>query len=442
MSMTDYRLAVCLLALAASLAAPPNTSAQAPAAPAPASTNQPDTVAARIKVAEKGWLDVELVRRQADKVFYREKGGPKEASLGINMDGILATEFVFKFEERDLNRAMIERNWNAANAILWSPVNSILSYVDLKDNNGADFALQLGTTLIKAATVIRRTKGGDLEKAKKFNTEAYRILMAVAKANWYPAARTARLRAVQCLILLGDLQGADKELKDAPNPEPGDAAYGLYWLMQAELHMARNEIRPAMDAVVKSLVFENKDVETFPDALLLSGRCYEELLEYYRARDVNYEVAKLFQQTDWGTTGKERLQAIMDKGATKAKETIDIDKVFFNTEEDMNAKANALLKGEETEDQIGTPAEQEKAITEEMIPDEPKKVDPNAPPVDEPPPSAEKTPAADKPPVVPPIINKQEPAADKPAAPAPTVKDDKGKKDTATAPKPKGDKKK
>ena len=68
-------------------------------------------------------------------------------------------------------------------------------------------------------------------------------------------------------------------------------------------------------------------------------------MEPYRARDVYYEVAKLFPDTEWAKSAREHLQFIMDKGLTKDKEKSDIEIVFFGLNEDVNAKATALLKG-------------------------------------------------------------------------------------------------
>jgi hypothetical protein len=109
-----------------------------------------------------------------------------------------------------------------------------------------------------------------------------------------------------------------------------------------------------MDAAVKSLCFENKDVDTFPDALLISARCYEEMQEWYRARDVYYEVGRLFPKTDWADAAVSRLDFIMKKELTKDKEKLPIENVFFRFHEDMNKLALELLdKSKRTEPEEG-----------------------------------------------------------------------------------------
>jgi len=85
-------------------------------------------------------------------------------------------------------------------------------------------------------------------------------------------------------------------------------------------------------------------VETFPDALLLSARCDEELLEPYRARDIYYEVAKLFPRTDWAAVAVERLHGLMNQGLTREKEKSPIENVFFKTGDDINKLVEALFK--------------------------------------------------------------------------------------------------
>jgi len=153
------------------------------------------------------------------------------------------------------------------------------------------------------------------------------------------------LKAILCLIALKNAKQAEKELKKIRVPDVGDQTLGLYWYAMAALREANGENRAAMNAVVKSIAFENKDIEIFPDALMMSGRLYEALLEAHRARDVYYEVARLFPGTDWARSAKTRLQFIMDQKLTQSKEVIGIERTFFGLDEDVNAKASALLKG-------------------------------------------------------------------------------------------------
>ena len=127
-------------------------------------------------------------------------------------------------------------------------------------------------------------------------------------------------------------------------PTPGDDSYGHYWLLKGELADIAGDVTNAMDAAVKSLCFENKDVETFPDALMLSASCYERLDNAYRARDVYFEVAKLFPGTDWAEDALVRLEAILGSGKTAKKEAATAESTFFGLEEDMNALAEALVK--------------------------------------------------------------------------------------------------
>ena len=74
---------------------------------------------------------------------------------------------------------------------------------------------------------------------------------------------------------------AKRRIDDMEEPTPGDDSYGHYWLLKGEIAHLGGDITNAMDAAVKSLCFENKDVETFPDALMLSADCYERLGNFY-----------------------------------------------------------------------------------------------------------------------------------------------------------------
>jgi hypothetical protein len=248
---------------------------------------------------------------------------------------------------------MMTRNWAGAAAVLLPVVTPVLPYLALKDNDVIEPTVDAGSCVMKAAAALARTRSPNPEKVKAAYMHAYAIFKALTRAEWHPAAEPAKLKGVLCLIAVGDLGNAENELDQARTPEPGDGAYGLYWLAQARLRLAKKQSpRFCTDAVIKSIVFETKDIDTFPEALLVSGRCYEDLLEFHRARDVYYEVVKLFANTEWEDIGRERLQFIMDKGLTKAKEEAPIENIFFGLVEDMNAKADALLKGEDETQKI------------------------------------------------------------------------------------------
>ena len=141
---------------------------------------------------------------------------------------------------------------------------------------------------------------------------------------------------------------ATRRIEEMEEPTPGDDSYGHYWLLKGEIAHLGGDVTNAMDAAVKSLCFENKDVETFPDALMLSADCYEQLGNFYRARDVYFEVAKLFPGTDWAEDAITRLEAVMASGKTSKKEASTAESTFFGLEEDMNALAEALIKERKT----------------------------------------------------------------------------------------------
>jgi len=375
---------------AAWLLAPAGTLAQAPAATATATpaASAPPGVTARIRVDEKEreTKDVEFVGREGDKLFYRQQGGPREASTTLSAATLQEVEFDLHFDDAALGDARITRNWSTIAALLYPTTVPLLPYIDLKENNAADLALELGASMMRAAAAAR-AKGTDTNKVDRLYTEARRVLVAVSGATWFPGADTARLHAIQCLIAMGELKQAARELKDARSPDVGDNAYGLYWFVEANLRLARGNTRTAMDAVVKSLVFEDKDIDTFPDALMLSGRCYEDLLEFHRARDVYYEVARLFTKTEWETAARQKLQSIMDRGLTKVKEVSAVENVFFGTDEDMESKSLALLKGV---DEKATETPTEESIEDAKDDDVPakKKTDEDGEEAPPPPPKA------------------------------------------------------
>jgi tetratricopeptide (TPR) repeat protein len=337
-----------------------------PATAAPAASTGPKPVQAKL-VLGKDEKEVDLVGREKNSLFYRPRGGPEGASMTVKLEEITEGEFVVELDGEAVSKALMAENWPAAAVLLTPVATPLLPYLDIPENNGVPIAIQAGQALMKSARNLMVTGGANLERATNVYLRAHQVLKAVSTAEWTPDAEVARLNAIQCLIAVGDLKTAAKDLAAARAPDPGDESFGLYWLAQAQLHYARGQTRAAMDAAVKSLVFDNKNIETFPDALFMTGRCYEDLLEWYRARDVYYEIARLFPATSHATTAREKLKYLMDKGVTKEKESSPVEAVFFGLDEDVNAKVQTLLNGKDEQAEDSTEEDLQKDADEEVV---------------------------------------------------------------------------
>jgi len=265
--------------------------------------------------------------------------GSTAGRISANVHDIEASDFGLKeYDDTSLRKALRKQEWQEAANILLPVIDPVLPYLDLKENNAVSLALDAGEYLMKAAAV--KSKGYLTKEARELGREQYleacRILKAVSKAEWFSGAEPAQLRSILCLIFLGETDKAEKELEETREPDRWDAAYGLYWMAKAHLHFAGGRFRSAIDDVVQSLIFETKNIDTFPDALLLSARCYEEMLEWHRARDVYYEVVKLFSGTYWQDFAVNRLEYIMAEGLTKSGEVTQVEYVFFGIDEEAN----------------------------------------------------------------------------------------------------------
>lgn len=313
-------------------------------------TSEEKNLPATLKM-KTGEHSVIITGREGDNVFYTMKGSTA-GRISANVHDIEAADFGIKeYDDTSLRKALRKQAWQEAANILLPVVDPALPYLDLKENNAVSLALDAGEYLMKAAAV--KSKGYLTKEAKELGREQYleacRTLKAVGRAEWFSGSESAQLRSILCLIFLGKTDLAEKELKEAREPDRWDAAYGLYWMAKAHLNFAATQFRSAINDIVQSLIFETKNIDTFPDAILLSARCYEEMLEWHRARDVYYEVAKLFSGTYWQDFAVNRLQYIMAEGLTKSGEVVEVENVFFGIDEDVNAKATLLLdsiKGE------------------------------------------------------------------------------------------------
>lgn len=344
------RLTAAALASLPVAAARAQSLSAAPAAPAAAPVAAPSTVVNTPPVNVRLWIDKDSrdvalagCGEDAVQVSGMAAGAP---AARIEIAKITRAEFTFDFDPSDLGRAVRRNDWPGAVRLLQPVLAPALPYLALPENNAAQPALQLGTYMMRAADrTLRDAKDdADREKAARQYTAAYDVFRYCARAQWCTVGQLGVLKGCRALLAIKKPITAERYVKDMTEPMPGDAAYGHYWLVRGEIAYRAGRYRDAMDAVLKSVCFENKDVETFPDALLLSAGCYEELMEPYRARDVYYEVAKLFPRTDWAATAIAHLHAIMDRGLTKEKEVSPIENVFFKTGDDINKLVDRLFK--------------------------------------------------------------------------------------------------
>lgn len=291
-------------------------------------------------------LDTALVGLGDGKFAYASPEAPAVVK-GV-LDGTLIQRALFEpaLDYGELAQAERKRDWVMVYRLLNAAFAPTLPYLSLADNNAADYVMQLGTVMMRIAARTERNVRTDEDRARlvKQYEAAYGIFQQLAKAEWSPLGNLAVIKGSQCLLKMGKPKTAQFYLDEMQEPMPGDAAYGFYWLTRGLLASSRGETQGAMDAAVLSLAFENKDIETFPDALMLSAQCYEELQEWHRARDVYFEVASLFPDTDWADEAATRLKAILEGGKTDAKEESLIENVFFGVNEDINELSRKLLE--------------------------------------------------------------------------------------------------
>jgi tetratricopeptide (TPR) repeat protein len=343
-------VAILVAMLSVAIGWPSRAASTDPLAPAPAPKDKAEftrTTPVTARITLEGKLrEITLFARTLRRVAYTAEGGVTGPQQTIEVEKIDETYFPLAIEFGELNKAERAREWAKAIGILMPVIKPLLPYMDLRNNNAAQLALSLGDYGMREAerTVRAATTKEQEELARKKYEASYDILKQVARAEWSSIGTQARLKCIRCQIELGNAKQGRAEFEKIEEPEEGDAAVGLYWLVKAELDVQKNDFRGAMDGAVKSLVFDNKDVDTFPDALLLSARCYEEMQLWHRARDVYYEVARIFPKTDWADAGAKRLEFILDKGLTNEKEQLPIENVFFKFNEDVNKLSRNLLE--------------------------------------------------------------------------------------------------
>lgn len=297
---------------------------------------------------EKGTVisrDVTLLGR-ADHVLLAQGTQSGAGSYRIDRNQIVRCEFQFEYDNMAVANALRNNDWAAAVRALTPIVRPAFPYLDIPGNSGLELAMDLGMYMVSSADREMRAATDDAarERARQQYAAAYDVFRHAANADWTPVGQVAVLKGCLAQLSQGHVEKALGELREVEPPEPDDMAYGHYWLVEGEILRRGGKMREALDAVVKSVAFANKDVETFPLALLLSADCYAGLGQCHRARDVYYEVASLFGGTDWAVDALAGLTKIIEGKKTQEKEEESIETVFFNMTEDMNKLSEELIK--------------------------------------------------------------------------------------------------
>ncbi len=312
------------------------------------------------RVAARLWVDGrsaagQLVGRTERQVLFQPEAG--SAATAVAVEGIQRAVFDLEFRRSQVNEAAAHRDWRTAAARLSGAVRLALPYLDLPGNNGAPLAVEAAGYLMQAAGKAAR-EGAAAEETTPLYQAAHDILTAAGQAAWFEEAAAARIRAVQCLERMGRHETAAGLLAGIDEPGGGEPGAGLYWLLRAEMAWREGDHAAALDAAARSVAYADRSIETFPAALLLSARAYGAIGEWARARDVYYEVARLFPRTEFEEQARAGLVDIRDNRRAAGERGSAVN-AFFGVQEDVDALV---------EDYLGSgppPAADEPAETDE-----------------------------------------------------------------------------
>ena len=289
--------------------------------------------------------EVTFLGRQENMILMQ---GTQPGAIAIQIDKaqIIRCEFELEYDRLAAATACQNCDWASAVRIMTPTIRPAVPYLDIPDNNGFDVSMDLAMYMVNSAAREMRaaSDSNTVTRANRQYEAAYSIFMNAGRAEWTPYGRIAILKGCRALIKQGKIEQAIADYETVDEPDAEDVSYGNYWLVRGEIHYSKGKLREALEAACKSVVLANKDVETFPDALMLSAVCYQKLGRYHRARDIYYEVAVIFTGTDWSADALVELTKIMESKKTMEKEKAPLENVFFNVTEDINKLAEELLK--------------------------------------------------------------------------------------------------
>ena len=264
-------------------------------------------------------------------------------------------EFITNMDTYKIRVLENQEKYTEAAVYIIQHVLPALKYIKIPENNLVDDLFDAAYFYLDAAATHSDKKGHayDTQKAKKEYVKAYSVFKKITEAkDWYYGATLAQLNMAYCALKLKKRAIANKLFAKVDEPALDDAAYGLYWLLDGMMKFEDKEYSSALDSAVKALSFDTKNIHVFPQALLLSAYCYEDMLDYYRARDVYFEVARLFHNTPEGRIAFGSIQYIRQHKLTDAPEDVGIEKVFFNSVENINKTIDEYIPKAKEQDKL------------------------------------------------------------------------------------------
>jgi hypothetical protein len=287
--------------------------------------------------------DGQLLGRTDEQVVFTTGTGGKQVRVPVAQIDSVYFDVAMPYAE--LNDALAANKWSKAGVLMLPVVRPLVPYLDLPQNNGVDLVRDTAGYLLKSTgfRLAVDTPSALGETATVRAKSAFSLFRGLGKASWSELALVGEARAAETLLALGKRDMADVLIEQMAEPFGGEAAMGSYWMVRCRMAYDDEEFAKALDAAVRAVCFANKDIDIFPDALLMSARCYENLESYYRARDVYYEVGRLFPGTAAGKAALVHLRQLRDAGHTRKKEATPLVNVFFGVQENMNKKVDKLL---------------------------------------------------------------------------------------------------
>lgn len=291
----------------------------------------------------KGVRDLILLGVAGNQLRYSFADGGAESAMPVT--AIERVHILIEYDRSALAKAAGAGQYGTAAAILVKPILPLLPFLSLPSNNQTPTAMEALVLLMRAAG--ERQLIGD-QNARDEAGRQYKLAAALAKAisqaEWFHGAEEAAYRGAFCLTAVGETEKAVSLMEELGVPAETDASFGWYALTRASLLMLKEDYAAALEGGIESVVFEARDVDSFPAALALTGVCYEKLGEWHRARDVHMALARLFRESSWEVYGIGRLKHILDKGLTQAEEAQAVHQVFFSGREDLNKEASELIE--------------------------------------------------------------------------------------------------
>jgi hypothetical protein len=245
-----------------------------------------DKSQAVIHLKDKGELEGNLVGRTSGGALkWRHKGKSNVYDVKTLLKDIALIKFNLELDEEVLNVQYSNKRFKEVIKAIAEPTHDILRYMDIPNNANA-YIMQMLRALF-------------WDKQYEEVIKTCENIMRALRTVKGPEFVEAELMKILSLQAMGKTDLTARMLDKMEPIKRNDPLATLWFHSMATLHLSTNNWRQAAEFNAQLVAYGSKDFKLMPAALFRSMEYYDTTTNYPVALQINKEMEKVAQNTDW-----------------------------------------------------------------------------------------------------------------------------------------------